>query len=412
MRWLYFDATNPDETTAHATVMRKIDDWWRRFAAKTDDLNSLFAQRSEWDLPAWMECHLQAIDENLMWEFGPALRGDGHRLVITPEAETHLRPMVQTILERSPNLPGWEFYPYRVPEDLTMAEHTVAGRTGGDLKDTFASLMVGQHNRINVCYYADSTLGSDDAQALSNAFVATETLLGEELLDRWVGVISVDRLPKPPGKLGRLMGGRQSVRGLIPLDRLQPTVVALVSSIQDQLPNKPLYVLQPANDSEDSQTPHSVLQITPTPADDYPRYLDKYVAVTANVDFWRAAHEDGAFYSERYSRYSETFCYLKLDGSAGLDEEKFPDRASIEDALNEVLVPARAGCAIGGGTGLRYSYIDLALTDVNMAIPLIQSRLRAGNINRRTWLLFFDAPFAHEWVGMYNDTPAPPSAEP
>ena len=73
-----------------------------------------------------------------------------------------------------------------------------------------------------------------------------------------------------------------------------------------------------------------------------------------------------------------------------------------------MLIPARAGCVIGGGTGLRYSYIDLALADVDAAIPLITRRLRAGKIPRRTWLLFFDAPLAHEWIGIYGDTPVPP----
>jgi hypothetical protein len=118
--------------------------------------------------------------------------------------------------------------------------------------------------------------------------------------------------------------------------------------------------------------------------------------------------EDALFYSERYSRHGETFCYLKLDGKAELDEEKFPDRASVEDALNEILVPALAGCVISGGTGLRYSYIDLALADINAAVPLIKTRLRAGNIDRRSWLLFFDATLAEEWIGIYDDSPAPP----
>jgi hypothetical protein len=81
---------------------------------------------------------------------------------------------------------------------------------------------------------------------------------------------------------------------------------------------------------------------------------------------------------------------------------------SIEDALNETLVPARAGCVIGGGTGLRHSCIDLALADVDAAVPLIKSRLRAGNTNRRAWLLFVDAPLVHEWIGVYDDSPAPP----
>jgi hypothetical protein len=57
---------------------------------------------------------------------------------------------------------------------------------------------------------------------------------------------------------------------------------------------------------------------------------------------------------------------------------------------------------------LRHSCIDLALADVDAAVPLIKSRLRAGNTNRRAWLLFVDAPLVHEWIGVYDDSPAPP----
>jgi len=32
-----------------------------------------------------------------MWEFGPAVNKEGHRLVITPESAHHLRPLVNRI---------------------------------------------------------------------------------------------------------------------------------------------------------------------------------------------------------------------------------------------------------------------------------------------------------------------------
>jgi hypothetical protein len=57
---------------------------------------------------------------------------------------------------------------------------------------------------------------------------------------------------------------------------------------------------------------------------------------------------------------------------------------------------------------LRYSYIDLALTDVNKGIQAITQRLRAGKIQKRAWIQFFDSDWAAEWVGVYDDTPPPP----
>lgn len=266
------------------------------------------------------------------------ISGSGHRLVITPEAATHLRPMVATLLERTPKLAGWEFYSYRLPEDVAMAQQTVASRSGGDLSGTLVTAVIGQHNRVDLTYHDARTRGLDDKQAFNNAFVATETLVGEELMDKWVGTITVERLRKPT-TLDNILGrARRPVPGHLPLDRLKPTVDALIASMQDQLPDKPYHAFQPALDSSD-QTESFLMKLDPVQADDYPQRADLFVAIGTNAGLWIARHKCTSFYSERYSRHGERFCYLKLDGSEGLDEEKFSDRASIEDALNEALVP-------------------------------------------------------------------------
>jgi hypothetical protein len=73
-----------------------------------------------------------------------------------------------------------------------------------------------------------------------------------------------------------------------------------------------------------------------------------------------------------------------------------------------VLTLGSLGAVIGGGTGLRYSYIDLALTDVERAVPVIRERLQRGRIGRRCWLQFYDDALAAEWVGLWPDSPEPP----
>jgi hypothetical protein len=99
---------------------------------------------------------------------------------------------------------------------------------------------------------------------------------------------------------------------------------------------------------------------------------------------------------------------VKIDGSEGLDEEHFADKSEIEDALDEVLKPNQLGCQIGGGTGIRYSYIDLALVDLTQGIEAIRKRLQEGNLTKRSWIQFFDSDLAAEWIGVYDDSPPPP----
>ena len=109
MRWLFFDASDPEAVAEHRATVGRIDAFWTAFKATHGEISASFAPDSTWDLPQWMSDNLQAISPDLMWEYGPALRCDGHRLVITPESDKRLRPMTEAILARAPELPGWEF---------------------------------------------------------------------------------------------------------------------------------------------------------------------------------------------------------------------------------------------------------------------------------------------------------------
>ncbi len=122
--------------------------------------------------------HLGAIDTALMWEFGPAIRGEGHRLVITPESRRDLRPLVRRILGLAPRLDGWEFYAYRPPEDFDMAEQTVKGRTGGSIAKTFFRAAVSEFNKVALLFSERDYVSAEDRQALNDVCVATETLPG------------------------------------------------------------------------------------------------------------------------------------------------------------------------------------------------------------------------------------------
>lgn len=400
MRWRFIDPADRTECIERNSTIARIDAWWAEFRTTSDRFRARFSQKEDWDLPGWMEQHLQAIDPRLMWEFGPAVKGAGHRLVITPESEHHLRPLVQAILDRAPNLDGWEFYAYRLAEDAEQARSTVLGRTGRDIADFEARISVGELRRLDLTFTAPSISRSNDASALNAAFVAAESLLGEEVLDHWIGAIEVAPQPRAWGLKGLIGKGPKATPGAIPLHRLRDTAESLIGSLIDQLPPNPHY--ERLEDAE-----WSMWELQPTHADDYPAQRDLIVGVSMVPEQWVAVRSDRCFASQRFSRCGELFCYVKIDGSEGLGENGFADRAEIEDALDAVLVPAQLGCHIGGGTGLKYSYVEFALTDPERGIEAIRDRLRAGRIPHRTWIQFFDEDLAAEWVGIYEDTPPP-----
>lgn len=394
-RWDYQIGVAEDEATERRELESKVAGWWSAFSDKRHEIDDLFNRRAKWDLPEWMAETLQSIDDELMWEFGGAIRTEGHRLVITPEVRRDLRPLVRYVLRQAPQLEGWEFYAHRLPEPLDMARETVEARCGRPSELREVAISVGDHNRIDLRFSGPS-VEQDEDFARSEAFVLTETLLGEEVLDCWIGEISVHARPKR-GFL-RLMARPRPEPDSVPLEEMREKVELAIASIRAGL-------VDVVTASERDRW--ALLKMKPEKRDDYPGQSDLFVTKTPSVPLWQATRADG-FYDARFGGLGEKFAYVKLDGSEGLDEEKFAAKSEIEDALDELLKPAGWGCQIGGGTGWRYSYIELALKDCGSALPAIREMLAAGNVPRRSWILFHNCEQETEWIGIYDDSPPPP----
>jgi hypothetical protein len=389
MRWYFADPNNPEEAAYKQRTMAAIDRWWQAFQATAADLSRVFTRQTEFDIVNWMNDYLGGIDPRLCWEYGPAVRQEGHRLVITPESKRWLRPLVGTILQRAPKIPGWEFYPYRLPEDVPQAIASVQGRTGVNITGAVVQAQMGDNRKIDLLWGFPSLRGTDHDTQMNAAFVATEVLMGEQVLDTWIGAIDL------------LDGANVGQTRPLPMDRAQSTVGALIRGAQEQLP------ATKAADVSVEDGWYNV-KLEPEPAEDYLGRGDLVVASTHSIEVFQAAHTSGIFVSSCHSRIGEYFCYLKLDASEVPTEHVVEFRAQFEDALNPLLLKSGVGGCIGGGSGLRYSYIDLALTDVNRAVPIIRQCLAQGGAPLRSWLLFFDDELAREWVGVYPETPEPP----
>lgn len=386
-RWKTFSPGIPREEAERSGYVSRIERWWESFSARSADITASFSRDKRMDLPQWMKENLQSIVPNLMWEFGPGSTA-GHRLVVTPEYRHDLRPLVDEILGRAPSIEGWSFFGHRLRETLDMAQTLVESRTGTPLRATGFDCERGRFNLVDVSVeFPSSMIRSDNRLARHQAFVLLESALGEAVLNEWVGEIGVE---PATGRSRRLEG-------------LPAAVDEAIAEIIGELPKRPLF-------ADKEAATGTVMKADPSPADDYPSQTDLLVGTTLNEELWRNARSNVPFFSRRYSACGEMFCYLKMDGK-DLTGEIFRDKAEIEDAIDGRLLGDRSGCFVGGGTGLRYSYVDLALTDVPRAIPAIREVLRAGRITRRSWLLFHDSEWRHEWVGIWDDSPPPP-AEP
>jgi hypothetical protein len=384
-RWHTFSPGIPAEEAERQRILSAIDDWWSAFAARCGDILALFTGQQEWDLTSWMHDTLQAINPHLMWEFGPGLE-HGHRLVITPEYRFGLSPLVEEILGRAPELEDWSFFGHRLAEPCEHALAAVEARTGVPSAATGLKWAPGQFGMTNIAVeFPKAFLRENEDLALHHAFVFVETLLGEEALNIWTGQLSVQK---------KSWGGKR----LAALPKaIQEAWRVRVSGLRDT----------PFLEADPEEATWVTFKGEPAQADDFPAQQDLFVGLTMAEDVWSNAHSGWRFDSVRHSRVGEVFCYLKMDGSEELDGTAFGDRAEIEDALNDRLRPASLGCVLGGGTGLRYSYVDFALMNVEQAVKAIRDLLQQGNLSRRSWLLFHDTDWRYEWIGIWDDSPRP-----
>lgn len=383
MRWLFLDPPRPSDSSLRDDVIRRIDQWWRDFKTAVPGLVGRFESGEHFDVVGLMHRHLGAVHPDLMWEFGRGSK-TGHRLTITPEANHGLRPMVSSLLERAPTLKGWEFLDHR-PADPELLRPTLEQRCGFAGDEPLVRIEPGKGNRVNVTYTISDDIDPDDAMRV--AYVATETLLGEPNLDRWVGWI--DRVSAPSGA------------GWHPASQAPTHFENAKRALLASLPTQPRALLRDA-------APWTALEVSVDKQDDYPRRDDMFIATTMDVTALQTYCSGMNFCSERFSRLGEIFCYLKLERGASYSSDPTAFRAPIEDAVHGALVGAGLGAHIGGGTGIRYSYVDLVLTNVSAAVPVIRSALSGSPIGERSWLLFCDYHLCSEWVGLTATTPPPP----
>lgn len=387
MRWLYLDPPRPEDVARRDEALVAIENFWQAFLAQQGEIESFLQDRQSFDLASWLEQHLQGVHPELMWEIG---RGEpeGWRLTITPEDRLDLRPLVDTLIENRPPVSGWSFLPFR-PPDRQYLQETVQARTGHDSRGLRGTVRRMDGNLLEVGFHLP--LVPEPEAAGQAAFLAAETLFGEENLALWIGGVGYAT-------------DESVVEDWMEPDELVEAFEALRSEIRKELPEEPRYKLR-------DQVPWHAIEFDPDEEEDYPGRQDLIGFTTMELEAFKAAHGVGPFCSSRFSLLGETFCYLKIERPSDAYEDTVELRSQLEEDLHQALSEAGLGGQVGGGTGLRYSYVDLALLDVRNSIPVLRRVLRDHDVPNRSWLLFFDETLKSEWVGGRGEestVPVPP----
>lgn len=381
-------------------IEQAIQSWWDVFKASEDKINTLFSGEgdNEFDIVKFMGEHLDKVNPDMSWEFGPGT-SKPHLLAIAPERARSLDPLARMIVDLAPaDLKYFNIRLHRPVVEWDAYKQFTDGRLSWKSPEGIHfTAEPGEHNLINLVFYTKPE--HQDHRTFDNCYIMMESLLGEHVVQDWIGFVDVEE-SKAKGLFGR--GKSKFPDTAQPVSKLREAVASEIAKVKNGLPKQPYYKF-----SENGKW--SLMEMSPSEGDDFPRMNDLFTMV-ALAEGPSASLYTGQkrFASDRFSAHSETFVFVKLDGSADdLNMEIFEDRGGIEDALSESLLKAELGGVIGGGTGSRYSYVFLALTDLDNAIPVIREALQNGRMTKRSWIMFNDTYREQEWIGVWDDTPEP-----
>lgn len=397
MPWKYIREDDADSLQARQQTLDRIGSWWTAFAARRAAIEAtvLGGGGAPWDIDAWTADHLHAIDLRLAWQYAHDPDA-GFSIAITPSDNADggrnlaARPIIESILAAAPMQPGWTFSGFRAPQPPESVDEIVRARTGQSWLGAMVQPRIGSGNRVDVTWQT-RLAAQDEAAARAAALVATEALLGDAMMDRWIGDVDVIE----PNPLQR------SDEFLLP-QRLCPNVEALIGSILSTVPAVPY--CQQIN----RETKFHTYRLDPRPKSDYVGQEDMVVGNSMAPDLRQAALSGRPFYSTSFSRAGDLFCYLKVDLPGIHMDDRRRQRKQMEDSFERALRKSGVAGVIGSGTGLRYAYYDLAVIDMESTLRIIQSGLRPLGLPDRSWLLFCDSELADEWIPLHPDAPPPP----
>ena len=135
---------------------------------------------------------------------------------------------------------------------------------------------------------------------------------------------------------------------------------------------------------------------------------------------------NGIFYSERFTKHGEKFCYLKIAETNQFTS--FEAFAALRAKIDDELRAEECGCVFGWGASPKfegrspavsqaehsvsqfdgsYLFVDLALEKIEESIAVLRSVAQREKLSESSWLLFFDTELEQEWVGLFPETGAP-----
>jgi len=362
---------------------------------------------------AW-RCLQEGDDERarqLMEQIDPrlafAVRHDVHGVACAEltALEAGAWPLAELLLAQAPSALGCALALGRMAVPLVDALAEVKESHALELDGATLRAGFGRGHLLELTLGIPGGSGSENEQNAAENLV--RALLGDRVFETWIG--AVHATPAPRRSSLRVLD-INAPRTTLQLHELFDTVAAAVRGVLQGLPEHARAetdFVEPSTGKvggvgHDPRADWTLLETEPL--DDAPglRKNDLVLASTCTPELLRCYLDGSPCASRRFSRAGETYVFVSYEDDARTMQTRVARRAALEAALCEAV--AGVGAVTGVGFGVRTTYVDFALCNLETGLTRLVAKLKAHGAPARTFIQFFDSELADEWLSIWPDS--------
>lgn len=351
------------EPTKGQTLKQRTEGFWKWFSERADRYYQAIEDQTFDDCSKEFIAKIDEFFPGIAWVFGPGPDKVGHSLTITPEGDPYQAIAIAYIIGRAPHLPGWTFYSSRQPSSTFASGHMEIVGEKVSAKEIWVTPQINEEaEEIDLVCWTPVFKDLPEGSRGQITFLWLDEALGELMVTQRLGAIDIHG---------------DSLKDAIPLTELPE----FVSQVEREHQWKPCIL-------GEAYSSYRVRER----ADYEPTFLRSDIFTgTSLLHQLSSDHlaEDGKP-ENKLSAWGVDFLFIAIPAPLFSKGKQIDERGELEDAITEVFTHNASGRVLGGASGNKNLYIDLAIFDGESALTMVTDLLRGHALGKDGKVYFFD----------------------